>query len=121
MRFTCENLFSAPCVGPVVTNDPKHMAILNYTISELSCNQYSVTLHHTLTSDVRPRAPHYCSRTPAVCWCVCVCVYIVRSQKREPTYNVCSNRFVRTKMLDLICKRFNFTVKTRFRVRSILE
>ena len=77
MCFTCANLFSAPYVGPVVTNDPKHMAILNYTISELSCNQYSVTLHHALTTDVRLRAPHYCSHTPAACWCVCVCGYVV--------------------------------------------
>lgn len=77
MCFTCANLFSAPYVGPVVTNDPKHMAILNYTISELSCNQYNVTLHHALTTDVCLRAPHYCSHTPAACWCVCVCGYVV--------------------------------------------
>ena len=40
-----------------------------------------------------------------VCVCVWVCglcVYIVRSPKREPTYIVGSNRFVETKMLDLM-------------------
>lgn len=37
-----------------VTNDLKHMPVVNFTIYELNCNQYNVTLHLAPAMDVCP-------------------------------------------------------------------